>query len=288
MRVGLIMGDPGTPAAQALQARLGHPPLFAALAEALPGDPALDPPLDAFLAELDVAVVTGLPGWHFRVAQNAARRGVHLLLDGPPAPSVQEAEALVALAEEAGIEIGVSRPWRYHPALLAPARSWRAALVTFYASLGRAPAWPALLTDALDLGCTLVQSRSVLRIDAEAVRASRARLAAVAFSIRFHNGAFVQMSLAPGHPAPSYRLFAAGADVHLSADLCRAGGTLHDPGAAPLRPLRPLPRLGRGALAGAAQADFLRALARRLPAPTSVLDALHTMRLTERLMARLR
>lgn len=232
--------------------------------------------LDAYLATLDALLVASPTADHFRIAEAAARRGVHLFLDWPPATSVEEGQAIVRLAEEAGIEVGISRSLRFHPALAPASPARRASLIVLSGifSTDVPPAWPLWLADAIDLCCALAQTTSVQRIDAEAVRREAPWPVAVAFGLRFHNGSYAQASLrctdAPSHLA----LYAEGPDLHLDADLGVANAPPSDTYAFVLR--------------HAEMQAFLRVLLDRQPAPVTLLDGLHTMRLVERLMAKLR
>ncbi len=275
MHVGVIgTGERAKPRRAALA---GLPPPFVVEHRVPPADPLDDEGLEATLTGLDVAFIAVAPAEVMRVATAAARQGLHFFLEWPPAASLREGERLLKLSEEAGVEVGVSRPWRFHPALAARPAGWKATLAgltTFFAGEGPAP-----LVDAVDLAVTLARSGTVQRVDAEAVRTG-ARLDAVAFTLRFHNGAFAQGMVRRGPGPPALHVFAAGAGHTLEADL--AAPPENAGRAAALEPL-PAP-----ALLQAESRAFLDALARRQPPPVSLLDGLHTLRLLERLMARLR
>ena len=136
-------------------------------------------------------------------------------------------------------------------------------------------AWPRWLADAVDLCCALSQSSSVQRIDAEAVRSASAWPDAVAFALRFHSSTYAQVSIRRGSGAAAGALYAAGPGFEVEAALGEndAGSPAY---------------VSEPSLVEAETQAFLQALAAHQPAPVSILDGLHTMRLVERLMKKLR
>ena len=235
-----------------------------------------------FLETLDVAFIGGSTATHYFVAEAAARRGVHLFLEWPPATSLGECEAMLRLVEEAGVEAGVSRPLRYHPVFAECPPSWQPNLILLRQTLPEAPR-RRHLAGAVDLCCALARSGSVQRIDAEAARSEGARPDAVAFALRFHNGAYAQVSLRRAAAPASGHLYAAGGGVAVETSLPPfADPAEHAATTGALAPLSPA-----NAVATETR-HFMKALAERRPAPVSILDALHTLRLVERLMERLR
>lgn len=264
MRIG-ILGDGDTAAARAaaVAARLGADLVFGPASLVGVAD------LDAILARLDVAFVTVPAAWHHEVTAAAAKRGVHVLLDWPPAASLPECEAIVRLAEEAGVEVGISRPLRWMPALAERPGDWRASLTLLDGTVaGDVPAWPRHVADAADVCCALARSASIRRADAAAVRTGAAWPEAVAFTLRFHSGAYAQVGLRRGD-ATTTTVYAADAGHQLSTTLSGAA-------------------LGLDIALEAETQAFLDALGAGQPAPVSILDGLQTMRLVERLMERLR
>jgi predicted dehydrogenase len=74
--------------------------------------------LDALLAASDLLLVLTPPGAHLPVAQAAAAAGRHLLVEKPLEITTARAEALVALAADAGVTLGVVFQHRFRPAAL--------------------------------------------------------------------------------------------------------------------------------------------------------------------------
>ena len=234
-------------------------------------------PVGALLEQIDAAFVTVPTAEHFRLAEAATKRGVHVFLEWPPATSIRECQAMIGLSEEARVEVGVSRPLRFHPVFEQIPTAWRASLMVLRRRVpasGEA-AWPRWLADAIDLCCALSQSSSVQRIDAEAVRAAAAWPDAIAFALRFHSGAYAQVSIRRTTGPARSAVYAAGGGFAVEADLEEndAGTAAYESAALPV--------------ARETQA-FLHALAGQQPVPVSILDGLHTMRLAERLMEKLR
>ncbi len=279
MRVGVIgTGERAERRARALHARPGVS--FAGFFAPLPDDPA-PPGLDAFLDRTEVAFITVPTGAHFRMAEAAAKRGVHAFLEWPPATSLRECEAMIHLAEEAGIEVGVSRPLRFHPLFETLPKAGRPSVIvlTLPAREADARPWPPRLADAVDLCTALARSGSAQRIDAEAVRGAGERPEAVAFTLRFHNGVLAQAALGRFPPDRRASVYVAGGGFHRTFDL-------EDPENAGAS--EALDRPGLASPEAAETHAFLTALAAKRPPPVSLLDGLHTMRLVERLMERLR
>ncbi len=75
--------------------------------------------LDAALNSTDAqaVLVTTALGGHAPVAVAALQAGKHVLLEKPFAPSVGEAEAVVAAAEQAGRVLMISQNYRHYPAV---------------------------------------------------------------------------------------------------------------------------------------------------------------------------
>jgi predicted dehydrogenase len=228
-----------------------------------------DDVLAAFLGSVEVVFVATPPAVAFQVTAAAAQQGVHVLLEWPPMASLPEAEGVVKLAEEAGIEVGVSRPLRWHPAL-APWAGSKAELVLFQQTLAGpdAPGWPRLLADAADLCIALAGSSSVQRVEAEAVRGAMPWPDALACSLRFHSGAYAQIGIRRAATA-ACTVFAA------------RPGQQHEAHLVPLTPEQTPPEVQE-------THAFLTAIARQQPVPVSILDGLATLRLVEHLMAKLR
>lgn len=250
--------------------RLDAVPDFAAVLRAGPGA-APTGAFEAFLEDVQVVFVAVPTAQHYQVAAAATKRGRHVFLEWPPATSARECEAVVHLAEEAGVEAAVSRPLRFHADLRGLPAGWRANLIVLRqerAGEGPAPAprWPRRLADAADLCCTLARSHAVQRVDAEMVPGPAAQPEAIAFGLRFHSGTYAQVSLRRGASPSAIRLYAAGPGCTLDVDLSASSA----------------------ALLRAETHCFLRAIQENRPVPVSALDGLHTMRLLERIMARLR
>ncbi|ARA94010.1 hypothetical protein AWN76_013175 [Rhodothermaceae bacterium RA] len=238
------------------------------------------------LARSAVLVIHGAPADRFRLAEAAARHGCHLLLAWPPAASIPEAEALVRLAEEAGVEIGVQRPLRWQPALRDGPPALRPSLVLLQQDVPDGRPWPRLLADAVDLCTAVAGGGGVRRVEAAAVRRA-AHPEAMAFTLRFLRGTLAQVSLRRG-PVDRASLYAAGPGGRLEVDFSGMQARLAVLEARQNEDRPDALETETAALVTAEVHAFLDALAARQPAPVSILEALQTMRLVERLMQRLR
>lgn len=257
-------------------------------------------------AALDVVFTGSQAGRRVESARAALRQGRHVFLEWPPTASIPEAEQLAERAEEAGAEVGVSRPLRFHPLFEAVPGGVRADLLSVEGrfSPNGSVCWSRHLADTLDLCGALAGSRSrpgagVRRFDAHVARSGEGRrLDAVAGGLRFHSGAYAQLDLRRrladnGRSAiddPTRRFYAAGAGFRLTTDLDAPTVTVqrgeHDATTATAGPddhdAFPQTLLYRETCA------FLNALRAGRPVPVSILDALAVLRLAERFMQQLR
>ncbi|HEY7297862.1 MAG TPA: Gfo/Idh/MocA family oxidoreductase [Xanthobacteraceae bacterium] len=80
------------------------------------GYPELDGLLAAGVDALTIAAPTHL---HRELAMAAIRRGVHVLVEKPIAPSVEEGTAIIAAARQAGVTLMVGHVERFNPAVEA-------------------------------------------------------------------------------------------------------------------------------------------------------------------------
>lgn len=254
----------------------------------------------ALLTDADAVCIAVPAAARFTVARAAVGEGTHVFLEWPPATGPAEAAELGHLTEEAGVEVGVARPFSAHALLAGRPADWRPRLFALTLDtgpgdpLGALP-WAHRLAGVLDLAVAFARSADVQRIEAEADR-DGGRLRAVALGLRFRGGAYAQTALHTRSravdAAERFRLDATGGGVHLAARAL-GGPVCIERDSVPNGDLNPMPLPAFGlAPAGLPDdgepADFLAAVAAGRPAPVSILDALHTLRLVERVMERLR
>ena len=217
-------------------------------------------------ATADVLCMAAPAEARFRLAEAALKKGLHLLLAWPPTASLTEAERLVRLGEEAGVEIGVSRPLRFHPAVADwPKRAQLVHLTQVVPEAMQPPPWARWMADAIDLCCALAHSHSVQRIDAEAVRGD-VWPTALGAGLRFHSGTYAQLHVRRAPMDHRHQVYLGRGAQHEVIDLT----TAHEEAAA------------------AEARAFVQAVVEDRPPPVSMLEAFHTLRLVERLMTRLR
>jgi len=80
------------------------------------------PGLEALLDEVDLVSIVTPPAHHYDAAQRCLMRGLHVLVEKPVTATVDEAEALVALAREQGVVFQVGHLERFNPAVIAVRR----------------------------------------------------------------------------------------------------------------------------------------------------------------------
>ena len=218
----------------------------------------------------DTGLVFYAGGVHpFSLLSELARRGIHLFLEWPPASSVADCRALIGLSEEAGIEIGVSRPLRFYPWSKQSGRAGHVdiAVIRQTLDLRARGTWKRALEDAVDLALLFARGASARRIDASIARTEQRLPLLTAAGIRFHNGTYVQLELRHTPdiiPTLSVTLAGPGYTTDLDLSSAREDGISRETTA------------------------FAEAVAANRPPPVSVLDALQTIRLMEKLMERLR
>lgn len=66
------------------------------------------------LGKIDAVVIATPPSLHAPLALEAISHGVHVLVEKPLAPSVQECESMVAAAEKKGVVLMVGHTFEYH------------------------------------------------------------------------------------------------------------------------------------------------------------------------------
>ena len=238
------------------------------------GDGAAAEAAAALAASADVVLVDGAVGERAGATRAAVDAGAHVFLAWPPGVSADEATALVARADEAGVEVGVARPLPVAGLLAGCPPGWTARVAALALDtvpggvLARIPA-AHRLAGALDLCTTLAASTDPARLDA----AVDGGLTTV--SLRLRTGASAVVALRAGAEADAVRLVASGGGTTVEAR--SLGGPLCVDGVHPA-PAAP----EHEAVA------FLRAVATGRHAPFPLDRALATMRLVERVLARLR
>jgi len=73
----------------------------------------------ALLGQLDAAIIATPTRFHYEVAADLLRQGVHVLVEKPITPSVADARELVALATERSLALQVGHVERFNPAFVA-------------------------------------------------------------------------------------------------------------------------------------------------------------------------
>ena len=262
-----------------------------------------------WMEDLDLVFISTPSAYSFYVAQCAVRGGLHLFLDRKSFLSIREYNELLDLAEEAGSEIGVSRPWRYHPLFdMLPATRNVATFFVEHTLAGLAhleevvPPHPygsttffRSLVDAMDLCCFFAHSGEVRDIDTQLIQSNVSPSNVLLAGIRFQNGVYAHIHVRDVAGSPRHMVSASMPGFQLEADLLQqriqtvtikhsAQQEENDTTGRSLETtiLPPYDLLIKETKA------YLSAIATGSSVPTSGFDALQTARLTERLRRRLR
>jgi predicted dehydrogenase len=243
------------------------------------------------LERLDVVFVASDPAERFELAEEAIKRGLAVFVEWPPAASAAEVERLAALADESRAVVGVSRPLRNAPGL----KEGGGRLISIEASFSDVPSrgFAPCLSEAADTAAFLAGTFSTSRVDGDVIRGYAQRPIAAAFGLRLQNGAYATIRLFESD-APTSLLtvwYGQAGDRHSIA--VRDDSTLNALGDASgetsdsTRPAGP-DHGSRASLLVAETHAFLAAVRSGGRPPVSIFQAVHSFRLNELLMRRIR
>ena len=247
--------------------------------------------------DLDIAFIS-VPLIHtFQLAKHAIREGTHVFLDWHSSPSLREFEELAYLAEEAGVEIGVSRPMRFHPLFdrLPPNRAASAISIQHDLTEHSSRLFQQSLEEAVDLCCCYAIHGDARKLDAQLVRSTLSSPDTLLAGVRFHNGVYAHIQIRLGVFSPRYSLFASGVGFHIDVDLIR--GAMQSNLRKPIidskenayeRPAFELSDTPEVDLIESEIQSFTEGITLDKPILNSILNALQTMRLLEKLRGCLR
>lgn len=249
--------------------------------------------VDQLLTGTQVVFIGVSAAYSFQVAQRALREGVHVFVEWPAMPALPECEEMAQLAEEAGVEVGVSRTNRYHPMFERWQKEWHATSMTVHHDMLEAnpTEFKLSLDDTVDLCCCFSGTSDVRKVEAQMLRGSMARPEVLLAGLRFQNGAYAQIQIRQQAPVAAHIAFAAGPGFHLEANLLENKGYLRK------SDLDENARIGVAFesfewpafdLIEKETTAFLKALDRSIPAPVSLIDGYKTLRLVEVIRKNLR
>ena len=245
------------------------------------------------IESVDVVFIAVPGGYACQLATRALYLGRHVFLGRTALPTLGECKSLAALAEEAGAEIGISRPMRFHPLFqLLPDEMRATSLALHHASKTYdAVRFQQMLEDAIDMSCTLAGTCEVLKIESQQVQNSPVHPGSLMVGFRFQNGTYAQIQLRQGVPFYHHTIYAGGGSYELDADLIshvlhvrRLGENENDSS----RLAFESHTLPCNDLIEKETTLFLSALAENKPAPVSIFDGLKTLRLVEGIRHNLR
>ncbi len=244
-------------------------------------------------AELSVLFIA-VPGiYAYHLATKSLRFGLDTFLGRSAVPSIADCKALAALAEEAGVELGISRITRFHSFLDAIPRDWRASsLAVLHESESQDQfAFQQMIEDAVDLCCNLAGMGEVRKIESQLVQRNRAQPGSLMLGFRFQNGTYAQIQLRQGIEQPRYSLYAGGGSFELDVDLnehtlrVRSSSDYENDIPRIAFESKPLPKTN---LIERETRAFLYNLANNQPVPVSIEDGLQTLQLVEKVREGLR
>ncbi len=190
--------------------------------------------LDEIVGQIDAAVVAVPTQFHVDVALRLARAGVHLLVEKPLAPTVADAEAIVAACAAAGVTLAVGHIERFNAAiselhrLLDQPVHFEASRIGSYSPRISDGVIFDLMIHDLDIVLSLLgDDVSVEHISgvARAVRSATEDLAAV--TIGFSNGVTAAFNTSRLGQQKIRRLEITQLESSIVADLLRRDVTIH-------------------------------------------------------------
>lgn len=249
------------------------------------------------LEDMDVLLVSVPAAYMYTVTEQALRSGLHAYLHWNTSISTSEYKKLAGLAEEAGSELGVDLPLRYHPLFdTIPARR-SASVLSIQRSLINPSTqnFQRAIEQSLELCYQYANQSEVQRIDAQVVRSRPPVPDALLASIRFQNGTFAHIHIHQPAPRPEHRLYASGTGFSIEVDLeqdtlkqiqlIEEDQEVENGYTQAAFEVSPLPAIS---LDEAALNAFITAIAEDRPAPVSIFDGLQTKRIIEKLRKCLR
>ena len=249
------------------------------------------------LDQLDVLLISVPAAYMYTVTEQVLRNGLHTYLHWNTSISISEYQKLAGLAEEAGSELGIDLPLRYHP-FFSRIPSRRSASVLSIQHALTSPsthAFQRAIEQSLELCYQYANRSEVQRIDAQVVRSTPPTPDTLLASIRFQNGTFVHLHIYQPAQKPSHTIFASGTGFSIEVDLEQ--GTMkqvqrsaeeHPQENGYQQSAFEVSTLPSVSLDEAALSAFITAVAEERPAPVSIFDGLQTKRIIEKLRKCLR
>ena len=244
-----------------------------------------------FLAGIEVLFLDVPVPFSYTITRQALKHGVHVFLETRSLPSLNEAGKLDRLAEESGVEVGVSRPLRYHDMFRKLPAEWRSTLTLIRITVSSNDSVQTSLEEAVDLCCFLSGSAEVQRLDAQAARGEPAAINCVAVSLRYQNGSYAQIQVRQANGAGEFRVFASSLGFQLDEDLL--GGAHVEPGEGVGENVHAEMAFQGGAIPAddiffAETEAFVEAVRRGKPARNTIGDAMRVQRILEDVQKKLR
>lgn len=235
-----------------------------------------------------------VPGTYTPHLANASlKAGRHTFLGRAAMPALSECKALAALAEEAGVEVGISSVMRYHPFLELLPEHWRASVITIRhtATEAGATGFQQIMEDAVDLCCNLAGTGEVRKIEAQLVQRSRRYPECLLVGMRFQNGTYAHIELRQRSRTRVHHVYAGGGGFEIEADLhaqqLYVSHAAEEENEAWSRAFDKKNFRLQDLIATETIA-FLASLRDRKPVPISIMDGLQTLRLVENIRKKLR
>lgn len=249
------------------------------------------------LEKLDVLLISVPAAYMYTVTEQVLRNGLHAYLHWNTSISISEYQKLAELAEEAGSELGIDLPLKYHPLFnrLPSRRSTSVLSIQKALATPSTHAFQKAIEQSLELCYHYANKSEVQRIDAQVVRSKPPIPDTLLASIRFQNGTYIHIHIHQPASKSVHTVHASGTGFSIEVDLEQ--GTLkqtqqteeeQDQENGYIQTAFEVSSLPTVSLDEAALKAFIIAIAEEQPAPVSIFDGLQTKRIIEKLRKCLR
>ena len=243
------------------------------------------------LGELAILFLDVSAAFGYAITQHAIKNGVHVFLEQRSMPSLAEAKSLARLAEEAGVEVSVSRPLRTHPLVTEWSEDFGSELTLIRRIVAGQHNVHNALVEAVDLSCILAGMTNAQRVDAQVSRSDPRSVDMIAAALRFQNGSYAQIQLGQRAPTDEYFVDVFGHGARAAIDLNAGVSQISSQsisenaakGAAFETKSIPAPNLNL-----VETQTFIEAIVNEKPAPASIVDAIRIQQIVEEIQKALR
>ena len=190
--------------------------------------------IDDLPADVEAAIVAVPTAAHLRTASELVRRGIHVLVEKPLAPSVADAEQIVEAALAANVTLAVGHIERFNPAIIAmtefvsdPLHIDASRISPFSNRISDGVVFDLMIHD-IDIACSLAGPDAVVSSVSGVGRALRGPTEDMAYAtISFDNGVTASLATSRLGQQKIRAVEVTQGDSVITADLVRSDVTIY-------------------------------------------------------------